>query len=59
VNFELEFDVAAAEETEVEAEITAYPVQPTETAAAEPAGENGEAKPGASVVSLDAFRKKN
>ncbi|MDO6963445.1 SspB family protein [Rhizobium alvei] len=60
VNFELEFDVAVAEEAEVEAEITAYPVQPAETAAAaEPAGENGEAKPGASVVSLDAFRKKN
>jgi hypothetical protein len=57
VNFELEFDVPLAEEDENEAEITAYPlevpakVEETESAASD------EKKEG-SVVSLDAFRKK-
>jgi hypothetical protein len=66
VNFELEFDVAAAEEDEG-AEITAYPVAPVASVekpgepeaevAAKPA-EDGK-KEGGSVVSLDSFRKKN
>ena len=61
VNFELEFDVAAGEEEEVEsAEITAYPVpeENGETTAKEDKPtepKNG----GGSVVSLDSFRKKN
>lgn len=60
VNFELEFDVPLADEEEMEdAEITAYPVsneaKPASTAEAPKAGE--EKKEG-SVVSLDAFRKK-
>lgn len=66
VNFELEFDVAAFEEEEpAGAEVTAYPVAPVErseeTAEAEASAETDEdgKKPGASVVSLDAFRKKN
>jgi hypothetical protein len=50
VNFELEFDVPLAEEDEHEAEITAYPVDVVATA-------SDEKKEG-SVVSLDAFRKK-
>lgn len=62
VNFELEFDVAAGEEEELEsAEITAYPV-PEESNASS----SGDEKPtepknggGGSVVSLDSFRKKN
>lgn len=63
VNFELEFDVPAAEDEDVgSAEITAYPV----TAAVEKAegtsedgktGGDDDKKPG-SVVSLDSFRKK-
>ncbi|PKA43078.1 SspB family protein [Rhizobium sullae] len=60
VNFELEFDVPLTDGEEVPAgEITAYPVAPEkseETPAAKPA-EGDEKKPG-SVVSLDAFRKK-
>ncbi|AJD41777.1 hypothetical protein C9413_18685 [Rhizobium sp. SEMIA 4085] len=60
VNFELEFDVPLADGEEVPAaEITAYPVAPEkgeEPPAAKPA-EGDEKKPG-SVVSLDAFRKK-
>jgi len=59
VNFELEFDVPLADSDELPAaEITAYPVaseKSEETAAAKADGE--EKKPG-SVVSLDAFRKK-
>ncbi|KQR68966.1 hypothetical protein ASG25_12660 [Rhizobium sp. Leaf384] len=64
VNFELEFDVAVGEDEDTEtesAEITAYPgvtvERDEETEAEAPKGEDG--KPGASVVSLDAFRKKN
>jgi uncharacterized protein len=53
VNFELEFDVPLGEDEEVpEAEITAYPLS-----ADEGADSGDEKKPG-SVVSLDAFRKK-
>lgn len=65
VSFELEFDVAAGEEEEEDeaasAEITAYPVEKSEEADGETvaAGEDGEKKPGGSVVSLDSFRKKN
>ena len=59
VNFELEFDVAVAESEEESAEITAYPVadeiQPAVAAAEKADGD----KPAGSVVSLDAFRKKN
>ena len=55
VNFELEFDVPLADENEVqEGEITAYPVSEN---AEQPAKDGEEKKPG-SVVSLDAFRKK-
>lgn len=61
VNFELEFDVAAAEDEELEsAEITAYPV--SEENGEAPAKEEKSAEPkngGGSVVSLDSFRKKN
>ena len=59
VNFELEFDVAVAEGEEESAEITAYPVaddiQPAVAASEKQDGD----KPAGSVVSLDAFRKKN
>lgn len=59
VNFELEFDVAAAEEEE-SAEITAYPVADPEAGhQARDESSDGEPKPAGSVVSLDAFRKKN
>ncbi len=57
VNFELEFDVPLADEQDMSAEITAYPVgaaEKTESAADKPEGEKKEG----SVVSLDAFRKK-
>jgi hypothetical protein len=54
VNFELEFDVPLGDEEELPAgEITAYPVNGEEPAAKS----SDEKKPG-SVVSLDAFRKK-
>ncbi|MBB3963359.1 MULTISPECIES: SspB family protein [Rhizobium] len=62
VNFELEFDVPLADSDELpEAEITAYPVtaekmEKTEDAAGKPA--EGDEKKAGSVVSLDAFRKK-
>lgn len=60
VNFELEFDVPLADSDELpEAEITAYPATSEKTedaAAAKPA--DGEEKKAGSVVSLDAFRKK-
>lgn len=56
VNFEMEFDVPAAGEAEMEsAEITAYPVDKVETEA-KPASE--DEKKEASVISLDSFRKK-
>ncbi|NLS04738.1 hypothetical protein HGP14_15380 [Rhizobium sp. P32RR-XVIII] len=61
VNFELEFDVPLADgEEQPDAEITAYPVaaeKGEETPAAKPAEGGDDKKPG-SVVSLDAFRKK-
>lgn len=59
VNFELEFDVPLADESEMSAEITAYPVSAVEKS--ETSSEDkveGEKKEG-SVVSLDAFRKKH
>lgn len=61
VNFELEFDVAAGEEEEVEsAEITAYPVPEENGEATAKEDKPTEAKNGGgSVVSLDSFRKKN
>ena len=61
VNFELEFDVAAADET-AGAEVTAYPdPQAAEVQVVAVEGNDGESKPAGSgsVVSLDAFRKKN
>ncbi|MBZ9788650.1 SspB family protein [Rhizobium sp. 3T7] len=59
VNFELEFDVPLADGDELpDAEITAYPVS-AEKAEEAPAGKaDGEEKKPGSVVSLDAFRKK-
>jgi hypothetical protein len=60
VNFELEFDVPLAEGEEVPAgEITAYPVgsEKTEEVPEAKTAEGDDKKPG-SVVSLDAFRKK-
>jgi uncharacterized protein len=61
VNFELEFDVAAIDEEETEgAEITAWPTPDAtviESIVDGAAKETGD-KPGASVVSLDSFRKK-
>lgn len=61
VNFELEFDVAAAEEN-AGAEITNYP-EPQVSEIQVVSVENPEAEPkpagNGSVVSLDAFRKKN
>lgn len=59
VNFELEFDVAAVEE-DAGAEVTAYP-DPQASEVQVIAVEDAESKPAGSgsVVSLDAFRKKN
>lgn len=58
VNFELEFDVPLADEEEIEtSEITAYPV-PAEGAEEPAVQKEGEEKKPGSVVSLDAFRKK-
>ncbi|MCB5201057.1 SspB family protein [Neorhizobium sp. T786] len=58
VNFELEFEVPSAEEEEqIEAEITAIPVEPISKSEAAEAVPGEEKKP-ASVVSLDSFRKK-
>ncbi|MDI7863832.1 SspB family protein [Rhizobiaceae bacterium n13] len=60
VNFELEFDVPLSDEEEVDsAEITAYPVtaEAADSAVEEKTGGDDGKKPG-SVVSLDAFRKK-
>jgi hypothetical protein len=62
VNFELEFDVAAGEEEEADsAEITAYPLDEAAEAATDESTEkpDGPKGGGASVVSLDSFRKKN
>lgn len=60
VNFELEFDVATAEEDDQGAEITAYPVATGEDVAPAKEDKNdADPKAGGSVVSLDAFRKKN
>ncbi|MBP1883268.1 hypothetical protein J2Z50_001553 [Ensifer mexicanus] len=61
VNFELEFDVAASEDEEESAEITAYPAGEDGNEPAEKSPEKpGEPKNGGgSVVSLDSFRKKN
>ncbi len=58
VNFELEFDVPLADEEELPSgEITAYPVN-TDTPVEHVAAGDGEPKKPGSVVSLDAFRKK-
>lgn len=58
VNFELEFDVPLASEEELPAgEITAYPVAVSDEPA-EDKKTDGEDKKAGSVVSLDAFRKK-
>lgn len=60
VNFELEFDVPLVDEDENSAEITAYPVAAVVEKADESdeAKASGEEKKEGSVVSLDAFRKK-
>ncbi len=61
VNFELEFDVAAVDEEETEgAEITAWPTPDSTVmeAIVDGAPKDAGDKPGASVVSLDSFRKK-
>ncbi|PST20042.1 hypothetical protein C7U61_11595 [Rhizobium sp. JAB6] len=59
VNFELEFDVPLAdEEEETSSEITAYPVPVEGGEAPAAAAKEGEEKKPGSVVSLDAFRKK-
>ena len=58
VNFELEFDVPLAEEDEEGAEITAYPVSAASEHTEETAEKPAEEKKEGSVVSLDAFRKK-
>ncbi len=58
VNFELEFDVPLGDEEELPAgEITAYPIEAENTEEAATGKSGDEKKPG-SVVSLDAFRKK-
>lgn len=62
VNFELEFDVSMAEESEGGAEVTPYPEQQaTDIQIVSVEKPEGEAKPAGngSVVSLDSFRKKN
>lgn len=62
VNFELEFDVPLTSEEELpEAEVTAWtaPEQEANRAPATDENGNGEEKKPASVVSLDAFRKKH
>jgi hypothetical protein len=61
VNFELEFDVTAVEET-AGAEVAVYPEQQAaevQVVAVENPGEDGKPAGNGSVVSLDAFRKKN
>ena len=67
VSFELEFDVPSAEEEEAHsAEITAYPAATAEKIEETPddkpetgADDDGNKPGGASVASLDSFRKKN
>lgn len=61
VNFELEFDVPVFEEEQTDAEITAWPVgSDTDASDRLPEAPQPETdKPGASVVSLDSFRKKH
>jgi hypothetical protein len=60
VNFELEFDVAAIEEDDDQgAEVTAYPIPVTEEIQLVKDDPKEGEKPAGSVVSLDAFRKKN
>lgn len=64
VNFELEFDPAASDEAGGSIEEFVTESEAPEAAAGEPqqdgeAAVAGEAKPGADVVSLDSFRKKN
>ncbi|MDK4723206.1 MULTISPECIES: SspB family protein [unclassified Rhizobium] len=60
VNFELEFDVPLADEEEdtSSSEITAYPVPVEGEEVPVAAAKEGEEKKPGSVVSLDAFRKK-
>jgi len=59
VNFELEFDVPLADEEELSSsEIAAYPVPAEGEEAPAAAAKDGEEKKPGSVVSLDAFRKK-
>ncbi|THV24877.1 SspB family protein [Peteryoungia ipomoeae] len=58
VNFELEFDVPQVEGEEESAEITAYPVDATAKVEDEGEAPKAEEKKEGSVVSLDAFRKK-
>ncbi|MGY5775449.1 SspB family protein [Rhizobium sp. LEGMi135b] len=61
VNFELEFDVPLADDEEEEtssSEITAYPVPVEGEEVPAAAAKEGEEKKPGSVVSLDAFRKK-
>jgi uncharacterized protein len=57
VNFELEFDVPLADEDENDAEITAYPLD-VPAKVEETEGAVSDEKKEGSVVSLDAFRKK-
>lgn len=59
VNFELEFEVPLADEEEVSAEITAYPVEAAAKAGTEEEVKSDEEKKPGSVVSLDSFRKKH
>lgn len=57
VNFELEFDVPLSDEEENDAEITAYPLESVSKPEEGETAKSDEKKEG-SVVSLDAFRKK-
>lgn len=58
VNFELEFDVPQGEGEEESAEITAYPVEAIAKVDEEGEAAKPDEKKEGSVVSLDAFRKK-
>lgn len=59
VNFELEFDVPLADDEELpSSEITAYPAPAEGGEEPAAAAKDGEEKKPGSVVSLDAFRKK-
>lgn len=58
VNFELEFDVPLADESEISAEITAYPASVAEKSESASEDKPDSEKKEGSVVSLDAFRKK-